>query len=184
MLDPRLRTPVVDEWDGLTRLVRNRHKPARAKAEPQTSPLVGSPSDINGWLALLDSATPQGVIDALRELLMKLERISTVSLSFGRYLIVSIVRGGKLLGVLGISPAGDVDVPWQIAGEKDWFKPFAERFAEAVPDSILYESPKMWRVDGCGTARGQITIDELVGAATIVLDGVAQLAGNEASLLQ
>lgn len=184
LLDPRHRTPVVDDWDGLARLVRNRHKPARPKAQPQACKLVDAPPDINGWLTLLDSATPQGVIDGLRELLVDLEGILTVSLSIKRYLIVSIVCGGKPLGILGVSPGGDVDVPWQIAGEKDWFKPFAESLAEAVPESILYETARMWRVDGCGTARGQITVDELVGAATVVLAGVKQLARNQTIILK
>lgn len=185
LFDPRVRSPVVDDWDGLTRLVRNRQKPASPKLERQRSPLLNyRPRDINGWLSLLDSTIPQGVIEALRELLVKLEGISSVSLSFGQYVIVSIVRSGKTLGVLGISPRGDVDVPWLIAGEKEWFKPFAESLAQAVPQSILYETPRMWRVDGCGTARGQITIDELVGAATMVLAGVEQLAGGHDSLLQ
>ena len=181
--DPRRRTPVVDDWDGLSRLVRNRQKPSHPKARPQPSTLVGSPSDLHGWLKLLDSATPQGVIDALRELLVELEGISTVSISLGQYLIVSIVRGNKRLGLLGISPVGDVDVPWQIAGEKDWFKSFAESIAQAVPDSILYETPRMWRVDGCGSARGQITVEELVGTARVVIAGVDKLAGKQASFL-
>ena len=153
--DPRLRTPVVDDWDGLARLVRNRRKPAGTKAKPQTSPLGRSPTDIDGWLKLMGSATSQGVIDALRDLLVSLEGIPAVRLSIGRNLTVNIVCGGKSLGVLGLSLGGDVDVPWLIGGQKDWFKPFAESLAEAVPESILYETPRMWRVDGCGTASVQ-----------------------------
>jgi len=174
--DPRLRTPVVDDWDGLSRLVRNRRKPAGGKAKPLTSPLASPPSDLDGWLALLGSTTTQGEIDALRDLLVSLQSVSAVSLSVGRNLTVNIVCGGKSLSVLGIGPGGDVDVPWLIGGEKNWYKPFAESLAEAIPDAILYETLRMWRVDGCGTSKGQITVGELVGAATVVLSGVEQLA--------
>ena len=181
--DPRLRSPVVDEWDGLERLVRNRRKTAGTPAKPQTSPIGIPPRDLDGWLTLMGSTTSQGVIDALRDLLAALARVPAVSLSIGRNVTVNIVSGGRSLGVLGFSLGGDVDVPWLIDAEKDWFKPFAESLAEAIPEAILYETPRMWRVDGCGLARGQITVDELVGAATVVLAGVEQLARKQPSPL-
>ncbi len=177
--DPRLRTPVVDDWDGLARLVRNRRKPAGTVAKLQTFPQWSTRPDIEGWLTSMNSETSLGVIEALRDLLVSLRKISSVSLSIGQNLTVNIVCGGKSLGVLGLSLAGDVDVPWLISGEKDWFKPFAKSLADAVPEAVFYETPRMWRVDGCGTARGQITVDELVGAAAVVLAGVEQLAGKQ-----
>ena len=180
--DPRLRAAVQDDWDGLTRLVRSRRKPSGTKARPQASPVGKPPQDIDEWLALIDPTTPQDVIEALRDLLASLRGVSGVSLSIRQGVTVNITNGGSALSILGLSLVGDVDVPWLINGEKDWFKPFAESLAQAIPEAVLYETSKMWRVDGCGTAKGQITFDELVGAASVVLKGVEQLTRTHCPL--
>ena len=132
-------------------------------------------ASVGAWLNQSASATTPGMIEALRDLLASLAATDGIALSVGRNLTVSIVRKAKTLSILGLSTTGDVDVPWSIDAEKDWFKPFAQDLAEAIPSSILYETPRMWRVDGCGTAKGQITIDELVGAADVVLVGIQKL---------
>ena len=182
LYDPRLREPVVDNWDGLERLVRNRRKPAKPPAQPQTARVGTPPRNVDAWLNLMASATSPGVLEALRDLLASLEEINGVSLSIRRNVTVNVVVAGRTLRVLGLSSQGDVDVPWMIDGEKDRFKPFAESVAEAIPEAALYETPRMWRVDGCGLARGQITADELVGAATVVLEGVRRLSESEVGL--
>ena len=176
--DPRHRQPTIDAWDGLARLVRTRRKPAASPARPQTpTPQVGEkhPS-LDDWLALMAGTTSPSMLDALRDLLISLQSEGNTTLSIRQGLTVNIARSGRSLGIFGISPEGDIDVPWMIDRQKEWFRPFAESIAQSIPAATLYETPTMWRVDGCGRARGQITIDELVGSAAVVCEGVKRLA--------
>ena len=51
--------------------------------------------------------------------------------------------GDTTLELLGVQRDGLVEIPWSSGGEKNAFKGFAETLAAAIPEAIVYESPKL-----------------------------------------
>lgn len=169
LADPRERAPLVDQWDGLQRVLGL----GRVKSVQQTrSPVKPKPRAdrqmLEDWLQSMPEAVELArLLGSLRDL--------GATISVSRNITVNIYRDGSQLSILSIDAAGDVDVPWSIGGQKAWFLAFARALAGAVPGASLYETPMMWRVDGSGRGRGQVTVAELVGASDEVVNGVRDL---------
>lgn len=184
--DPRSRPPVVDGWDGLERIVkagkslRNEGSSGRQDAlegaEPTPTPRPireASCNSLDEWIETFRGRSDD-LAQRLAHLLHSLEGPS-VRLSTGSFVIVNVTLGQRSLAVLGIGPAGDVDVPWLIRGYKDLFKAFAMDLAHVIPGASLYETRTMWRVDGGGAAKGQISVEELLAAADVLRESLAKL---------
>ncbi len=186
LADPRSRPPVVDEWDGLERLVRGLRKLKRSQppgARPTPLPMArlkAVPLPVDDWIVRLEAwaepiaARSPETAQQLVGLLKSLEG-PDVGYSIGDFLIVNVRVNAASLAVFGIDHNGNVDVPWLIGTHKVEFRPFAAAVAEAVPRARLYETRTMWRVDGGGAAKGQISVEELVAAAEPVGEALSQL---------
>lgn len=58
--------------------------------------------------------------------------------------------GDEILDVMGIDPAGNIDVPSWIAEHQAQFHRFAEVLAAGIPGAEAYSTKKMWRVKKSG----------------------------------
>jgi len=170
LLDPRDRLPVVDGWDGLSRVIGKTgtaiarqgeateapqfsvmpDAPPPAAEEPVAAPRVYSPAQAP-WLAALDGihAPPS------RRLIDLLESCSDlgVSWSLNKVLLARINAGNAVIEFMAVEPDGRVQVPWSIGGRKAAFRRFAEILAAGVPCAIAYETPKLWNVANAGGRR-------------------------------
>jgi hypothetical protein len=183
LLDPRERPPVVDGWDGLSRVLTKVASSALRKVqavqEPMLSPQAGAPSPVgsdkrtvsvdsssNGanWLASIDpvnAAASRAMVGFLEDC-----KDLGVSWSLNKVLLARMGTGSAAVAFLAIEPDGRVQVPWSLGGRKDEFRGFAEKLAEGVPGSIVYETPKLWNV--ANSDRSRLTLPQL-------LDGLSAL---------
>ena len=184
--DPRERPPVVDAWDGLARLIRlagprsrwknsshGEPRPAenkRIKERIRRTGRKGDSSNTEAWLAGLDRIDA-GTSTRLNAFLGRLPS-DYVTWQINKALVVRLTVDGRVLDILGVNANGTVEVPWMLNGAKDHYKRFAITLAGAVPDAILYETPKMWRVKG---AAGMLPVDALLEAEDAVREGLEQL---------
>jgi hypothetical protein len=178
LIDPRLRAPILDGWDGLTRILThgaNASAPTRNVAKLS----ISRGNDAS------NSATPSSVADAalsqkawFEELDLAQEACSSRLLTFlkgcedlqvywklNRVLRVCMNSNDGPLSVIGVDPSGSIDIPWHIGGYKEDFRAFAETVAEAIDDAVAYETPKMWRVRKAGR---RLTILELLDVAPVL----------------
>lgn len=184
LADPRTRSPVVDDWDGLERIVNMRKRAMPSFTSPQeiaaaksatsqqhTSRKAGKAElDRAEWfrqINLLHANTSLRLIEFLESL-----ADLGVSWSLNEALLVRMTAKGRSLGVLGIEADGGVQVPWMIGDEKQAFKAFALTLGQAIPGSSVYETPRMWRVKG---REGLVTVHELLDASDAVREGLAEL---------
>ena len=186
LADPRDRPPVVDEWDGLERLVSGlrRLRPSRPPEQSMKPPRSQRPKAaprpaedwgerLEAWADPIAARSPETARQLIR--FLKSLEATEVDYSIGDFLIVNVRVNAASLAVFGIDQNGNVDVPWLIGTHKAEFRPFAAAVAEAVPRARLYETRTMWRVDGDGAAKGQISVEELVSAAEPIADALNQL---------
>ncbi len=75
--------------------------------------------------------------------------------------------------IFGIWPNGEVHIPWWIGTQKAKFRPFAEAVSRAIPDTIAYETPKMWVVSKHG--KKLVSILELLSASPSVRSALEEL---------
>jgi hypothetical protein len=161
LLDPRARPPVKNDWDGLGRLLP---KALRSTGIPK---LVrpASPKQANlsraEWFASLDAIYPASS-DRLIQLLNGCADLD-VTWKLNKILIVHVTIGKDVLGILGIGPDGLIHVPWDVAGRKDAFRPFAETIANAIPGAMAYEKLTHWVVSKADKRR--INVMEFLKAA-------------------
>jgi len=186
--DPRLRPPVVDDWDGLERLVSlgrmttNRAQVVRGETPPRLTKTLKTASanskaaTLEDWLAVFGRQS-RDLADRLGAFLRSLET-DQVRLSIHKQIMINLRLGENEMAILGISHEGDVDVPFLLNGQKSRFKGFATALAQAIPGAQLYETQTMWRVDGGGTAKGQITVAELLEAADIVRSEIGKIIAS------
>ena len=159
--DPRLRQPVIDAWDGLTRVLAGAAAALRSEipdtprnaltattgAELLTTqpmpPRVFS-SKQAAWLATLDAIEPT----PSRRLIDFLDSCADlgVSWSLNKVLLARMTVTGKSVEFMGVEPDGTAHIPWQLIDMKDAFRVFAERLAVAIPGAATYETAKWWVV--------------------------------------
>jgi hypothetical protein len=169
LLDPRDRPVVVDDWDGLTRLIgKTAAVAARVSAAGDTpTPFVAVTEDTR--LPVAEARPPVGRIfgSAQAEWLANLDRIQAppsrrlidfldrcadlgVSWSLNKVLLARMKVGDVVIEFMAVEPDGRVHVPWSIGGRKEVFRCFAETLAAGVPGAIVYETPKLWNVTNAG----------------------------------
>ena len=164
LLDPRVRSPVVDGWDGLTRVIGKTSVAIGRKADedataspldvPTTTPVANQeraplPSGIYSsaqadWLRKLDAleAPPS------QRLIRFLDSCADLgaSWSLNKVLLARMRVGGNTVEFLAVEPDGRLHIPWAIGGRKDEFRSFAEALAAGIEGTIVYETPKLWNV--------------------------------------
>ena len=161
LTDPRNRAPAANGWDGLQRLGRLR-PPARA---------AGADGSAAAWFAAFDRDHPTHG-PRLRALLDE-AAIGGVTWRARKVAVLRVPAPDGLVLPLGIEPDGDVYLPWMIGPHKAKIRPFAIAVAAAVPDAIVYETPKLW---AARSAHGRpLQVAELLEAAPAVLAAVARL---------
>jgi len=183
--DPRLRPPVVDGWDGLTRLLtaklstmapstkpRPTSKPptAATPATPRKARTKKAPPSIDDWLATVNDAE-RPKFNQLLESLKDCADLG-VSCSVRDTLAVKFTHGDACLTVFGILRDGEVQTPWFIGPYKKEFRPFIEHLAASIAHAESYETEKMWRVR---KANRPLTVAELLEAGTGLHDAFAAL---------
>lgn len=185
LADPRSRPPVCDEWDGLARAVKKLNSLARSKAKQmgavsqksygkekksvKKSTLARVAQD--EWFSQLDHIYGHTASARLIALLQTCEDID-VSWNLNLALIVSMKTKDVTLQIFGIEANGHVEIPWSITGEKEKFKQFAESLANAIPEAVAYETPKMWRVK---MPNRRVNIKELLDAPAAVRQALENL---------
>ena len=177
--DPRHRTPVPDDWDGLTRLLR--HPVPRATAKEHRTPRIPatrrSVSGAEDWYASMDRHHP----GAARRLIDFVEGCSDlgVTWSLNKVLLIRLMKGSETLYVVGVTPEGLCEVPWHIGGAKNSFRVFAETLAAGIPDAIFDETPRTWTVTK--PRKKRLEVLELLDAAPVLREALARLkSGLEA----
>ncbi len=164
LLDPRCRSPVVDAWDGLTRIIG---KTSAAMVRRADEDAVLSPLEVSVPGLVRDDETrrplPAIFSTAQAEWLRKLDTIQAppsrrliefledcgdlgVSWSLNKVLLARMRVGGATVEFLAVEPDGRVHVPWSIDGRKDEFRGFAETLAAGMEGAMVYETPKLWNV--------------------------------------
>ncbi len=150
MLDPRCRSPVVDAWDGLTRIIG---KTSAAMVRRADEDAVLSPLEVSVPGLVRDDETrrplPAIFSTAQAEWLRKLDTIQAppsrrliefledcgdlgVSWSLNKVLLARMRVGGATVEFLAVEPDGRVHVPWSIGGRKEEFRAFAETLAAGI----------------------------------------------------
>ena len=176
--DPRLRPPIVDSWDGLTRLINPEISKMSAAAKkirdhgvpkkppaPRKTRTAKSPPSIDDWLAgVTDGDRPD-----FKRLLQTLDGCADLGVSYSvrEILAVKFTQGHTYLTVFGILRDGEVQTPWDIGDYKGEFRSFTELLAASIPGAEPYPTEKMWRIRKDGR---QLHIGELVKAG----DGIRQ----------
>jgi hypothetical protein len=164
LLDPRDRPPIVDGWDGLTRVIGKTTAALarRADEDAALSPFNISPPNLQrdhdkktptpgiystaqaDWLRNLDTieAPPS------HRLIEFLEGCADVGVSWSlnKVLLARMRVGGTTVEFLAVEPDGRVHVPWSLGGRKDEFRGFAEILAAGIGGAVAYETPKLWNV--------------------------------------
>ena len=185
LADPRSRPPVRDEWDGLARAVKKLNSLARSKAKQmgavsheaggkeKRSVEKAAPVRVahDKWFTQLDQIQGHATSARLIALLKACEDLD-VSWNLNLVLIVSMKTKNVTLQIFGIEANGHVEIPWSITGEKEKFKQFAETLANAIPDAVACETPKMWRVK---MPERRVNIQELLDASTAVRQALENL---------
>jgi hypothetical protein len=154
--DPRLRPPVVDRWDGLTRLIAR--KPSAVSASPELRPAQTAHKSTRAkskltpemhstqsyWFSKLDARQrPQAetfveLLDSCRDL--------GVTWSAKEVLVARMTVGDQKVQFFGVEPDLAVQVPWSTNTPKEHLHRFAAALAEGIPGATLHETPKLWNV--------------------------------------
>ena len=178
LFDPRLRPPVVDEWDGLGRLssMTKTHgtpiavptdekttmgiaigkqmiEPKKSSGRPDQAPFA------DAWIAEIDRIYPT----ASTRLLRFAESCADigVSASISKVMIIRMRVGDITIQPFGIEPNGEVSIPWSLSGMKKQFRHFAHVVADSISDSAVSESPHQWIVKRSGR---KVNVVEFLGA--------------------
>lgn len=182
LLDPRTRPPVKDGWDGLERLltwtapaapgvptVLSRSTP-NVRDVPPSFPKRSRLSDAE-WFASLDAGQP----GLSSRLIGFVEECFDLGMSWhlNEVLVARMTVGDAKLALLGIQRDGLVEISWAIGGAKDAFRAFAVTLAAAIPDAVVYETPKLWIVSKPGKQRVHVLeLLEAAAALRIALQGL------------
>lgn len=185
LIDPLTRPPICDAWDGLTRMPAygtktqkvahgsiGGSKPRRDDSGTRTprEPPPARRMLRDAWFSEFDRWSA-GLSTRLLGFLEGCQDIG-VTWKLHAVLIVQMSAGREALAILGITPDGGVEIPWDIAGYKQKFRPFAEAVAAAIPGAVAYETPKMWRVRKDGH---NVTVTDLLEVAPILRAALANL---------
>jgi hypothetical protein len=157
--DPRSRAPVIDGWDGLSRVIAHapiaalqvgvaevplRSQPSANARPSQTAAGRAFDSSKAEWLSALDGSQPPPSL-RLIDLLDSCSDIG-VSWSLNKVLLARMKVGEIVIEFMAVAPNGAVHLPWSIGGRKKLFQAFAEKLAKAIPGAEVYETPKLWNV--------------------------------------
>jgi 5-methylcytosine-specific restriction endonuclease McrA len=179
LIDPRIRPPVVDAWDGLGRLLYAHKVAAIIAEEPSVIPRAPGRSPAaslghDAWFAELDRMD-QGLSGRLLTLLSDCLPHG-VSWALKDYLIIRLKVGQVNIQICGVAHDGEVVVPWLIGKQKDHFKGFAETIASALPEAHIRESPTQWIVTKDG--KNRLHLRDLVKISPVLLDAIGSLAAR------
>jgi hypothetical protein len=176
LMDPRRRPPVVDDWDGLQRILSHAKVPPPAVATPRAPRALAKPLTACGadWFANLDRIKP-GLADRMIAFLNDCTDMQ-MSWSANKVLIIRMEVNEVVFQVFGVEANGDVQIPWLIGGQKDKFRSFAEELVTILPDAVAYESPKMWIVKNHG--KTPVNVLELLEDAPPVLAALQRLQAS------
>jgi len=188
LLDPRLRAPIKDGWDDITRLL-TWAKPSTTVAPTAPQPLVANISDVRDvppppprpsrrsqaeWFAALDAIQPTpssrliGFLNGCSDL--------GVSWRLNKVLIVRMTVSDVTLDLIGVQRDGVVEIPWSIGDQKEAFRGFAQILAAAIPGAMIYETPKFWVVSKAGKRR--VNVLELLDVAPALRLALETLHSN------
>ena len=157
LIDPRTRPPVVDQWDGLTSVlrcpapIRPRSEVAERSAATQgrsSAALHLRPEPRQdrraGWATRIDEVWPgvSGELLAFAESCFSLG----VSHSINKVMVLRLPTADGPIAPIGIDPELGVLIPWSVGPHKQASRAFAEAIAAAVPGAVAYETPMMWNV--------------------------------------
>ncbi len=158
--DPRTRDPIIDDWDGLTRILHLKpaqpapasnanvagttHPPQQSEPDSMTKPRSKPRPDVQPFLAGIDARYP----GAIGQFLAFIETRGDLGLStsFRKVLVVQMRANGELVTLMGIEPDGSVAIPWQIGPHKRLFARFCEILAGGISGAVARESRKVWIV--------------------------------------
>ena len=179
LIDPRSRPPVVDEWDGLGRLLPAAEtrvsKVGRLKVAtgPGTRSTARAQSQA-AWVAEIDRVDP-GLSERLFAWLSEFAPLG-ISWALNKYLIVRLTVGGNTLEICGVAPNGDVTFPWLIGTHKKSFRFFAETVAAALPEGQVHESSTQWIVKQ--GEKDLFHVRELMTISPELRDGIVDLVAR------
>jgi hypothetical protein len=181
LLDPRDRPPVVDAWDGLSRVIGKTAAVAARQADlAEPSPPFVVKGDDAVITAVETRRAAAGIFSSAQaEWLVRLDGIQAppsrriidfldgcadlgVSWSLNKVLLARMRTGGAVIEFMAVEPDGRVNIPWSIGGRKEIFRGFAETLAAEVPGAIVYETPKLWVV--ANAARKPLGLIQLLDA--------------------
>ena len=157
--DPRLRSPKIDDWDGLLRVLPLRPAQNGAKKGKAVSPrliadcssrVIQKPPTLKRVASIDEFASAFSLTDRqhLNSFLEVIDEFSDAGVfwTLKQVLLVKISLHDTTIGALGIEADTTVQVPWWIGPYKQEFRPFAETLAAVLPGGTAYETEKMWRV--------------------------------------
>lgn len=175
LIDPRTRAPVVDDWDGLGRILAlsSPHsvtigQPSPAQAPTHSHLTSGTPKKSTPakntrpieWFSEINHLD-SGQSEQLRRLLDSLSDLD-VSWSINKILMVKLSSAGGDIGLMGILPDGKIEIPWMIGNRKQEFRLFAEYLSAGIEGSRVRESPKLWIVEM--PDKSKISVQQLLQA--------------------
>ncbi len=192
LLDPRDRAPIVDEWDGLLRLLgipqpKNAAGPRILERGSERS----TPRDVvierrgkrmkstemTSSMDQLHAFQPQ-YAEQLNTLLQRCVAAGA-EWQLKKALLLRLTAAGGVLEILGINQDGTVEIPWSLVDHKPEFRGFVDRLASVIEESEVYCTPKgWWRVRKSGR---KLTLAELLAVADTLVLAIAELRAVIAS---
>lgn len=183
LVDPRSRPPVVDEWDGLCRVIGHRSAaapiPTIEPAPPAADGNAGhaqvvtrhpiSSSEVE-WLTKLDGA----YAPPSRRLVNFLNSCADIGVSWSirKVLIARMQVAGITATFMGVEPNGGVHIPWSIQDDqgaidgRQLFRRFVKVLEEGIPGITARETARMWNVTRIDKKR--LDVLELLDRPTVV----------------
>jgi HNH endonuclease len=172
LADPRSRPPMVDTWDGLSRLLSPAlpsacRQPANTSTFPVMTDATGrdssepvargvamasagrrparqTPARPAPWLARLEELRP----GLTGRLIAFADSCADLGVSYGvnDVLVFRIPTPDGIINPMAVEATGELCIPWLIGEYKPQFRRFAEAVAEAIPGADVIESRKQWIV--------------------------------------
>jgi len=183
LMDPRLHPPVVDDWDGLSRLVsiaRRPTMPSASRPKSQDRPKDKSQTQQPGttdprpWQEILEAHHP-GTVRPLLALIEACGPIGVTS-AINKECMIRLTSGGTTIIPVAVTRTGAVELPWYIGPHKAAFRPFAERIAASIAGAVARETPKTWTVQMAD--RRKLTVADLLSVQPALISGLMELRGR------
>lgn len=190
--DPRLRAPIVDDWKGLTqvlarpapnKVLRDDGATAAENVAIETkapkmrtgTPKLSTSKLLTAWSDKMNRIEPN-LADRLIAFAESCAEVGA-TYSIQKVMVLRLQADSSAFIPIAVYPIEGVLLPETVGPYKDATRNFAIAMAEALPNGVAYETPKMWnaKIQVANGKRRNVTALELLDIAEQARRALAQL---------